>query len=73
MCNSCAKVVQTMSKSSGHEHILCADSTTRYSIGGQNHHSSTFYPQFDTPTFSTTMNTDLHPLGGSFPRYTQGL
>lgn len=62
MCNSCVKHVQTVSKSRGYEHNLCATFQAPQSNHGQNRQYSTSSTHFSTHLFSTQISARLYLL-----------
>jgi hypothetical protein len=62
MCNSCVQRVQTVSKSRGHEHNLCAATTPTRSTHGQNRQYSTSSTHRNTTPFSTQISARLYLL-----------
>lgn len=62
MCNTCVKHVQTVSKSRGHEHNLCATPLPTHIDHGQNRQNSTHSTQPNTHLFSTQTSARLYLL-----------
>lgn len=62
MCNSCVQRVQTVSKSRGHEHKLCATTLPTQSTYGQNCQYSTDSTHLHPHPLSTQINARLYLL-----------
>ena len=62
MCNSCVQRVQTVSKSRGYEHKLCAITPPPHSTYGQNRQYSTDSTHFHPHTLSTQISARLYLL-----------
>jgi hypothetical protein len=62
MCNTCVQPVQTLLKTRGDEHRMCAASTSPQNIHGQNYQLSTSYPHRFTHQFSTHIWTHFNLL-----------
>ncbi len=66
MCNACAQPVQSMLKSRGHEHILCAALLRQLHTPAQKSYLSTVYTQRHTHHFSTIKEVVIYSVGGMF-------